>query len=86
MLHCSLELAFMTLGYAVNDRTTFTAKFTDLAAMCVLCGATTEDTERVYGWFGNWTAEKVFKEHHADFDCERCLVALDAAREGRVLT
>lgn len=85
MTHASLELVWMMLGYAINDATTFTHRFTDKAASTVVCGAETEDENRVYGWFGDWTAEQVFKQHHTEVDCPSCLVALDAAREGRLL-
>ena len=84
MTHASLELAWMMVGFAINDATTFTAKFCEHAAEHVVCGAKTEDEERIYGWFGDWTAQRVFKEHRHEVTCPGCLVGIDAALEGRI--
>jgi len=78
-MHASLELAWMRLGFAVNDAATFTAEFRTNAEETTTCGVPAPAGEVVYGfWRGRL-------EHHATVDCPRCLIGIDRLMEGRTL-
>ncbi len=85
MIHCTRELLWMKLGYAINDKGTFADKIRAHSHNSI-CGSIAEDHELAYGWYGDWTPAEVFNEHRVIVDCPGCLVAEDAAREGRTLT
>ncbi len=91
MIHASRELVWMMVGFAMNDRTTFTREFQDAAERSWACGGLYEENASAWGWWLGYRTVgadlgKVRLEHVVEIDCPRCLVAQDAAREGRVLT
>ena len=87
-VHASMELIWMTAGVAITDTTTFNRRRHEALQTELACGAKWTDDVTAYGFWiaANPVGARTIRiPHEVEVTCQRCLVAMDAAREGRVL-
>ena len=85
-MHCSLELLWMMLGYAINDKATFARELIDRGELETACGKRNDELpagSMAWGWIHPRTGERGPRAHLEDVTCPNCLVRMDEAMQNQ---